>query len=106
MATPRLVSATPWTRVDSSHQTPFEAASEDFTDGSDNAPAESGIGPPKAEANRRRGPWRSFEAVALATLERADRFNDRRPFEPIGDAPPADTGARCDDRIEELAILA
>jgi putative transposase len=32
----------------------------------------------------RRRPWRSFEAVKYATLERVDWFNHRRLLEPIG----------------------
>lgn len=44
----------------------------------------------KAEAIHRRGPWRSFEAVAYATLEWADWFNHRRLLEPIGNIPPAE----------------
>ena len=41
----------------------------------------------KAEVIHRRGPWRSFEAVELATLEWVDWFNNRRLLEPIGNIP-------------------
>jgi transposase InsO family protein len=46
------------------------------------------------EGIRRRGPWRSFEAVKMATLEWVDWFNNRRLFEPIGNIPPAEAEAR------------
>jgi len=48
----------------------------------------------KAEVIRRRGPWRSFEAVEVATLEWVDWFNTRRLLEPIGNVPPAEAEAR------------
>lgn len=38
----------------------------------------------KIEVAPRRGPWRSFEAVAFATLEWIDWFNNRPWMEPIG----------------------
>lgn len=60
----------------------------------DNALAETAIGLFKAEAIRRRGPWRSLEAVEFAALERADRPNTRRRPEPIGNVPPAEAEAR------------
>ncbi len=43
---------------------------------------------------RRQGPWRSLEAVELATLTWVDWFNTRRLLEPIGDVPPAEFEAR------------
>ena len=49
----------------------------------DNAMAETINGLYKAEVIHRRGPWRSFEAVELATLEWVDWFNNRRLLEPI-----------------------
>ena len=42
----------------------------------------------RAEVTHRRGPWRSFEAVDFATLERVDWLNNRRLLEPIGNIPP------------------
>lgn len=53
-------------------------------DAYDNALAESVIGLFKTEVIRRQGPWRSREAVELATLTRVDWFNTRRLLEPIG----------------------
>lgn len=44
----------------------------------------------QGRGHHRRGPWRSFEAVEYATLERVDWFNNRRLLEPIGIIPPAE----------------
>ena len=62
-------------------------------DSHDNALAETINGLCKAEVIHRRGPWRSFEAVEYATLERVDWFNNRRLLEPIGNIPPAEAEA-------------
>jgi transposase InsO family protein len=62
-------------------------------DSYDNALAESINGLYKAEVIRRRGPWRSLEAVEFATLEWVDWFNHRRLLEPIGNIPPAEAEA-------------
>jgi putative transposase len=58
-------------------------------DSYDNALAESVIGLYKAEVIRRKGPWRTLEAVEFATLDWVDWFNHRRLLEPIGYVPPA-----------------
>jgi hypothetical protein len=42
----------------------------------------------KTEVINRCGPWRSFEAVEMATLEWVDWFNNHRLLEPIGNIPP------------------
>jgi len=63
-------------------------------DSYDNAMAETVIGLFKAEVIHRRGPWRSLEAVELATLDWVDWFNHRRLLEPIGNIPPAEAEAR------------
>ena len=63
-------------------------------DAYDNALAETVIGLFKTEVIRRRGPWRSLEAVEFATLEWVDWFNHRRLLEPIGYIPPAEYEAR------------
>jgi transposase InsO family protein len=52
--------------------------------------AETVIGLFKTEIIRRLGPWRSLEAVEIATLEWVDWFNHRRLLEPIGNIPPAE----------------
>jgi len=73
-------------------------------DAYDNALAETIDGLYNAEVIRRRGRCRSFEAVEYATLERVDRFNDRRLPEPIGNIPPAEE--RCYAMTEEQAMAA
>ena len=75
-------------------------------DSYDNALAESINGLYKTEVIRRRGPWRSLEAVEFATLEWVDWFNNRRLLEPIGNMPPAEAEARYYDQIETLATAA
>ena len=59
-------------------------------DSYDNALAETVIGLFKTEVIRRRGPWRSLEAVEYATLDWVDWYNNRRLFEALGDIPPAE----------------
>jgi len=48
------------------------------------------IGLFKAEVIRRKGPWRTLEAVEFATLTWVDWFNHRRLLGPIGYVPPAE----------------
>ena len=62
-------------------------------DSYDNALAETINGMFKVEVIHRRGPWRSFEAVEYAKLERVDWFNNRRLLEPIGNTPPVEAAA-------------
>src|SRR5678815_4706108 len=57
-------------------------------DSYDNALAESINGLYKAEIIHRRGPWKTREAVELATLEWVSWFNHHRLLEPIGYIPP------------------
>lgn len=57
-------------------------------DSYDNALAKTINGLYKAEVIHRRGPWRSFEAVEFATLERVDWFNNRRLLEPATSRRP------------------
>ncbi len=59
----------------------------------DNALAESIDGLYKAEVFHRRGPWRSLEAVELATLEWMDWYTHRGLLVPIGNIPPAEAEA-------------
>ena len=63
-------------------------------DSYDNALAETVNGLYKAEVIHRRGPWRSFQAVELVTLEWVDWFNNRRLLEPIGNIPPSEAEER------------
>ena len=75
-------------------------------DSYDNALAETINGLYKAEVIWRKGPWRSFEAVELATLEWVDWFNNRRLLEPIGNIPPAEAEAAYYASLEEPALAA
>jgi len=75
-------------------------------DSYDNALAESVNGLYKTEVIRRRGPWRSLEAVEFATLEWVDWFNHRRLLESIGNMPPAEAEARYYAELETLAKAA
>ncbi|WP_291521689.1 IS3 family transposase [Acidithiobacillus sp.] len=62
-------------------------------DSYDNALAETINGLFKAEMIYRRGPWKTREAVELATLEWVSWFNHHRLLEPIGYIPPAEAEA-------------
>ena len=80
-------------------------------DSYDNALAETALaetvnGLYKAEVIHRRGPWRSFEAVELATLEWVDWFNNRRILEPIGNIPPAEAEERHYAMLEQSDMAA
>ena len=72
----------------------------------DNALAETAIGLLKTEVIRRRGPWRSLEAVEFATLEWVHWFNHRRLLGPIGHVPPAKAEARFHAKMENTAMAA
>ena len=75
-------------------------------DSYDNALAESVIGLFKTEVIRRRGPWRSLEAIEFATLEWVDWFNNRRLLGPIGNIPPAEAEERYYVQTEVTALAA
>ena len=75
-------------------------------DSYDNALAETVIGLFKTEVIRRRGPWRSLEAVEFATLEWVDWFNTRRLLEPTGNIPPAEAETRYYSAQAETPALA
>ena len=75
-------------------------------DSYDNALAETVIGLFKTEVIRRRGPWRTMEAVELATLEWVDWYNNRRLLEPIGNMPPAEAEACYYAQLEPAAMAA
>ena len=62
-------------------------------DSYDNALAETINGLYKAEIIHRSGPWKTREAVELATLEWVAWFNHHRLLEPIGYIPPAEAEA-------------
>ena len=69
-------------------------------DADDNALAESVIGVYKTEVIRRKGPWRTLEAVEFATLTWVDWFNTRRLLGPLGDIPPAEFEAQYYEQAE------
>ena len=75
-------------------------------DSYDNALAETVIGLFKTEVIRRRGPWRSLEAVEYATLEWVDWYSNRRLLEPIGNVPPAEAEARYYAQLGPAAMAA
>ena len=75
-------------------------------DSYDNALAEAINGLFKAEVIHWRGPWRSFEAVEFATLERVDWFNNRRLLGPIGNIPPAEAEERYYAMLDAPAMAA
>ena len=75
-------------------------------DSYDNALAETINGLFKAEVIHRRGPWRTAEAVELATLGWVDWFNHRRLLGPIGNIPPAEAEARFYAQDNDLAMVA
>ena len=72
-------------------------------DSYDNALAETINGLYKAEVIHRRGPWKTREAVELATLEWVDWFNHRRLLGPIGYVPPAEAEANYYDQLASQA---
>jgi putative transposase len=75
-------------------------------DSYDNALAETINGLYKTEVIRRRGPWKSLEAVEFATLEWVDWFNHRRILEPIGNIPPAEAEQRYFAMLDPVKIAA
>jgi len=75
-------------------------------DSYDNALAETIIGLFKTEVIRRRGPWRTIDAVEYATLEWVDWFNHRRLLEPIGSIPPVEKEQAYYRQREESAMAA
>ena len=62
-------------------------------DSYDNAMAKTINGLYKAELIHRRAPWKTKQAVELATLEWVAWFNHHRLLEPIGYIPPAEAEA-------------
>jgi transposase InsO family protein len=75
-------------------------------DSYDNALAETINGLYKAELIHRRAPWKTKEAVELATLEWVSWFNRHRLLEPIGYVPPAEFEANYYCQIEQQAMSA
>lgn len=78
-------------------------------DSYDNALAETINGLYKAELIHRRAPWKTREAVELATLEWVAWFNHQRLLAPIGYIPPAEAEAnyyrRCAEQVPTMGVL-
>ena len=75
-------------------------------DSYDNALAETINGLYKAEVIHRRGPWKSREAVELATLEWVAWYNHERLMQPLGYIPPAEAEANYHRQLASPAALA
>jgi putative transposase len=75
-------------------------------DSYDNALAETINGLYKAELIHRRAPWKTREAVELATLEWVSWFNHHRLLEPLGYIPPAEAEANYYMQLRSQAIPA
>ena len=73
-------------------------------DSYDNALAEMINGLYKAELIHRRAPWKTKEAVELATLEWVSWFNHQRLLESIGYVPPAEFEANYYRELTESAV--
>ncbi|WP_429205307.1 IS3 family transposase [Massilia sp. UYP11] len=75
-------------------------------DSYDNALAETINGLYKAELIHRRAPWKTREAVELATLEWVSWFNHHRLLKPLGYIPPAEAEANYYKQLSSQAIPA
>jgi putative transposase len=75
-------------------------------DSYDNALAETINGLYKAELIHRRGPWKTREAVELATLEWVSWFNHQRLMGPLGYIPPAEAEANYYRQLNRQAAMA
>ena len=75
-------------------------------DSYDNALAETINGLYKAELIHRRGPWRSSQALELATLEWVSWFNHHRLLAPIGYIPPAEAEANYYRQLADQTCMA
>jgi putative transposase len=83
----------------------IEASVGSKGDSYDNALAEAINSLFKAEVIYRHGPWRSREAVELATLTWVDWFNNRRLLEPLGYLPPAEFESAYYDKQRNPAMV-
>lgn len=72
----------------------------------DNALAETINGLFKTEVIRKKGPWKSLEAVEFATLEWVHWFNKTWLFEPIGNIPPAEFEKAYYTELHSLPVVA
>lgn len=84
----------------------IEPSVDSVGDSYDNALAETINGLYKAELIHRRAPWKSREAVELATLEWVSWFNHHRLLEPIGYVTPAEAEANYYRQLASQAMPA
>ena len=75
-------------------------------DSYDNALAETINGLYKAELIHRRSPWKSADALELATLDWVSWFNTQRLMEPLGYIPPAEAEAHYYRQLKETIPVA
>jgi len=76
-------------------------------DSYDNALAETINGLYKAELIHRRAPWKTREAVELATLDWVHWFNHHRLMESLGYIPPAEAEANfCSKSVGQNLLAA
>jgi transposase InsO family protein len=61
---------------------------------------------PRPEGIHRRAPWRTREAVELATLDWVSWFNHHRLLEPLGYIPPAEAEANYYKQLSSQAVPA
>lgn len=73
-------------------------------DSYDNALAETINGLYKTELIHKRAPWKTRDAVELATLEWVSWFNHHRLLEPIGYIPPAEAEANYFRQLSEQSV--
>ena len=73
-------------------------------DSYDNALAETINGLYKTELIHKRAPWKTREAVELATLEWVSWFNHHRLLEPIGYIPPAEAEANYYRQLAQQSV--
>ena len=88
----------------SNHQSAVGSRGDSY----DNALAETINGLYKTELIHRCGPWKTKEALELATLKWVHWFNHQRLLEPIGYIPPAEAEANYWRQLAEnpkLAVL-
>ena len=89
-----------WPKPASSHLWAARA-----TDSYDNDLPETVDGLYKAELIQRRAPWRTKEAVKLATLEWVSWFNHHRLLEPIGYLPPVEANSYRQLAKQDTAVV-
>jgi transposase InsO family protein len=75
-------------------------------DSYDNALAETINGLYKTEVVRKKGPWKTIEALEWETLNWVHWFNQERLLEPIGHIPPAEFEALYERSQQQCSVVA